>query len=216
MRKEYRIKKVDLNGMSEGGIWESVPAMDIECYPWKQNSYTPKVSVKVFYTPTHFHVKFYAVENEIKVEYKNMNDPVCQDSCVEFFINPNPEKDDRYLNFEVNPIGTMLLGLGKGRHGRALITDRSDFDSFAIKTSVKPEEAADFSGDCWSVEYAIPFRFIEKIYGRVAFDSGKRISANFYKCGDYTRYPHYGCWNEIVSEKPDFHRPECFGELVLE
>jgi hypothetical protein len=31
----------------------------------------------------------------------------------------------------------------------------------------------------------------------------------------HTRYPHYGCWNLIGTERPDFHRPEYFGTIVL-
>ena len=42
------------------------------------------------------------------------------------------------------------------------------------------------------------------------------MKGNFYKCGDDTKYPHFGCWNEVVWEEPDFHRPECFGDLILE
>ncbi|NLC78654.1 MAG: hypothetical protein GX683_02870, partial [Ruminococcaceae bacterium] len=26
----------------------------------------------------------------------------------------------------------------------------------------------------------------------------------------------YGCWNAVETESPDFHRPEFFGELVIE
>ncbi len=48
-----------------------------------------------------------------------------------------------------------------------------------------------------------------------AIDSleGKRIPANFYKCGDKLRTPHFLSWNKIEIEKPDFHRPDFFGEL---
>ena len=41
------------------------------------------------------------------------------------------------------------------------------------------------------------------------------VRANFYKCGDKTAHPHFLSWNPVVSSKPDFHRPECFGELIL-
>jgi hypothetical protein len=43
----------------------------------------------------------------------------------------------------------------------------------------------------------------------------RNITGNFYKCGDETEYPHFGCWNLIASPVPDFHRPEYFGEIVL-
>ena len=32
---------------------------------------------------------------------------------------------------------------------------------------------------------------------------------------DKTAHPHYLSWSPIGTEKPDFHRPEFFGELVL-
>ena len=44
---------------------------------------------------------------------------------------------------------------------------------------------------------------------------GVKLRGNFYKCGDLTRYEHYGMWNPVQSDTPDFHRPESFGELVL-
>ena len=57
----------------------------------------------------------------------------------------------------------------------------------------------------------IPFRLI-------GIDAGHlpaRIRANFYKCGDKTAHPHFLSWSPVSTEKPDFHRPEFFGELYL-
>lgn len=216
MENSYRIKKVPLDQAQSPNVWETVTPVKIGCFPWDTNQYRPEVLAWVFYTETHFHVKFAAYETEIRAVNKNYNDPVCQDSCVEFFMNPNPHKDDRYLNFEVNPMGTMLLGIGKNRFNRSHITNLEDFASFAIMTSVSEEDVKSYGGDWWSVQYIIPFAFLEKIYGKLNFTSGAKLKANFYKCGDCTAKPHYGCWNRVESPKPDFHRPECFAELLLE
>lgn len=49
-----------------------------------------------------------------------------------------------------------------------------------------------------------------------AFYAGQILKANFYKCGDRCRSPHFLSWCAIQSPQPDFHRPEDFGYLVLE
>lgn len=41
------------------------------------------------------------------------------------------------------------------------------------------------------------------------------MKANFYKCGDGLTVPHYLSWSPIVTEKPDFHRPEFFNQIKL-
>ena len=37
--------------------------------------------------------------------------------------------------------------------------------------------------------------------------------ANFYKYGDILTIPHYVTWNQVGTEKPDYHQPEYFGLL---
>ena len=39
----------------------------------------------------------------------------CTDSCLEFFVKPFPEKDDRYMNIEISASGVPYVGLGPGR-----------------------------------------------------------------------------------------------------
>lgn len=195
-------------------LWDEFNPLLISNFPWDENGYRPRTEVRIFYTESKFYLQFKAYEEEIRAECLNMNDPVCTDSCVEFFFNPDPKHDDRYMNFEINPIGTLLLGIGKDRYSRTQVTDISP-DIFHIKTSISRESVKDYNGPLWSIEYSIPFTFIEQYYGKQDFVPGKEIKANFYKCGDNTRYPHFGCWNMIENPTPDFHRPEFFGSLIL-
>lgn len=195
-------------------VWEEIPPLFIDNFPWDENGYKPKTEVRIFYSDTKFYLLFKVFEYEIRAECVNINDPVCTDSCVEFFFNPAPERDDRYMNFEINPIGTFLLEIGKDRYSRKPINDVSP-EMFEIFTSVTKDSVKNYKGPLWMVQYSIPFSFIEKYYGKLDFCCGKVVKANFYKCGDKTRYPHWACWNKIEAPYPDFHRPEFFGELIL-
>lgn len=197
-------------------VWESIPEIHIDNYPWDKNGrYKPRAEARMFYTDTHLHLQFKAFEDKIRAEYCNLNDMVCRDSCVEFFLNPRPEADDRYLNFEINPIGTLLLYIGKDGYERSPAVTKEDLESFNISTSVTKEMLKDYNDPYWEITYQIPFAYLEKHYGKMDFRVGKILKANFYKCGNRTEVPHYGCWSNIVNEIPDFHKPEFFGELVL-
>ena len=301
-KKLYQIRKIDLDVNPLPFAWESIPEINIDCFLWEDNDYKPKTKAKLFYTDTHFHVFFKSFEEEIKVAYFNMDDDVYKDSCVEFFIKPNPDMDDRYFNFEMNSVGALLLGLGVDRYNRERMKLDNPFEVFGISTSVTrgtvenynnqltgncddalpgncngiPEERCRdelhddccngaarsycnstaqrccnnttqncddgsistggcfdttvcipsltddgsthscYNGKFWTVEYSIPFSFIEEYFGKLDIRPGFRFKGNFYKCGDETKYTHYGCWNPIKVASPDFHRPEFFGDLVLE
>ncbi len=223
-KKIYQIKKIDLNKNPLPYVWEGVPEINIDCFLWEDNDYKPETKAKLFYTDTHFHIFFKSYEDEITIKYFNMDEDVYKDSCVEFFIKPNPDKDNRYFNFEMNAIGTLLLGLGVDRHDRERIKLNNPFEVFGISTSVTKDTVDSYNNaiqSCcnskfWTVEYSIPFTFVEKYFGKLNIKSGYRLEGNFYKCGDETKYPHYGCWNPIKISSPDFHKSEFFGDLVLE
>ena len=44
---------------------------------------------------------------------------------------------------------------------------------------------------------------------------GVKLRGNFYNC-DESIHPHFGTWNPVVAAQPDFHRPECFGDMQVE
>ncbi len=212
MYNSYIIKKV--NEISAGIDWEQIPELNVDNFPWDETGYRPKTVAKICYSNKGLHVFLKSYEKNIRAVNNCINDPVCQDSCMEFFFNPNPEKDDRYMNLEMNPIGTFLLGFGKDRHTRGQLKNLNN-ETFEIKTVVNKENVKCFDEDFWTLEYIIPFSFMEQYYGILEIKPGKKLKGNVYKCGDKTEIPHYGCWNRINWEKPDFHRPDFFGEFIL-
>lgn len=213
MKKQYEVLSVSKDMTEDIFLWANLPAAVIENYPWDVNGYKPRAELRMYYTDTHFRLQFTAYEDEIKVVYKNMNEPVYKDSCVEFFFNPKPDTDKRYINIEMNAAGVPLIGIRKQRNDGQRINE--PLELFNIYASVNNEGVERYRGPYWTVEYTIPFSFIEKYYGHVDFKPGCRMTGNFYKCGDETRFAHYGSWNPIINEKPDFHLPEFFGDIIL-
>ncbi|MCL1822422.1 MAG: carbohydrate-binding family 9-like protein, partial [Prolixibacteraceae bacterium] len=161
----------------------------------------------LFYTDTGFHVLFETSEEHIRAVVNEPNGPVCEDSCVEWFVIPCPGASDEYVNFEVNPIGTLHAAIGKGRHERRFAGDN-------LRSMIKIKTFID-SPD-WKAEINVPFAFFEGLYGKIDFRPGHIMKANFYKCGDELPEPHFVTWNPVGTEQPDYHRPEFFGEIYFQ
>lgn len=152
-----------------------------------------------------FALQMTCYEKNPKAVYKNYNDPVWLDSCLEFFASFN-NNSKLYINLEMNSDGAFLMGLRESRESKR--------DSAEI-TPI-PSTKVTKTGGYWQVEYFFDFEVLDKLFGKVDYTSGYTFKGNFYKCGDETDFPHFGMWNPVGTEKPDFHRPEYFGELVIE
>ncbi len=213
MERKYIIQRVS-KPLKEN-TWDLLPKAEIDHYLWEKNGYEPRAEVAVCYSDTGLHIQFTTWENNITVRNLSENSPVYEDSCVEFFLNPMPEKDTRYMNFETNAAGKLLLGMGSGRSDWRLL-DKADHSLFGVRSSVPGNGYDSFAGPSWTIEYTIPFEFIKEYYTGFQPKAGKLIKGNFYKCGDKTSYPHYGCWALIDSAVADFHAPHFFGSLLLE
>lgn len=184
----------------------------INCVNWPDFSYKPDVSFKIAHTGREIYLQYLVSEKYIRAKYTHDNDSVWTDSCVEFFISP--VEDGSYYNFEFNCIGTALLGYGSGKADRERagidITSQIQRISSLGSQPVLPGEG-DFS---WKLTIIIPLSAFYK--HRIESLSGLKSKANFYKCGDELKVPHYLSWNPIRVSKPNFHLPEYFGELLFE
>jgi len=183
--------------------------LSIDLLNWEGYSYKPDVSVAMSYSDKELFLKYYVKEKYFKAEKTEPNQMVCEDSCVEFFVSPGD--DGIYYNIEFNAIGTCLLGSGTERSNSTRV-DPKIIKGIRRLTSAGEKPVAEKSGNFeWNITVAIPFDVFFR--HNVKDLKGKTFRANFYKCGDKLKVPHYVTWNKVGTEKPDYHRPEYFGEL---
>lgn len=185
----------------------------IDCANWAEEyPYRPQAEFRIGYTDNLLLVDYRVTEDSVAAVAGKDNGRVWEDSCCEFFSMP--ADDGLYYNMECNCVGTLLVGSGAEREGRAL-APAGVLQGIRRWSSLGRKPFSERKGKTqWQMSLVIPFT----AYFRSSVEPlrGRTIKANFYKCGDKLSRPHFLSWNPIPIEKPDFHRPDYFGELTFE
>lgn len=176
---------------------EHSPEVSVDTFLWENNGYTPRTTAKLAINTEKLMLHMECIECKPLARFTVNGSPVCRDSCMEFFFAPIG--DNRYCSLEINANGCFLCCIGTSRY------DRTDTDILLSAPRAAVKE------DRWYIDADISLKKLRNLFGTDQFDY---FTGNFYKCGDKTRYPHYGMWSEVKSETPDFHRPEAFGKLI--
>jgi hypothetical protein len=148
-------------------------------------------------------------------------DPVCRDSCVEFFVQPRADKG--YFNIEFNCGGTLLLYYiedptrtpgGQGEFAKMTPVARELAETIEVAHSlpnvVEPEIAEPTT---WLLQYAAPLSLFEAYVGPLGSVSGHKWQGNFYKCADKSSHPHWASWAPL--DAVNFHLPRCFAPIYF-
>ena len=189
----YRVEQPD---------WETVPAVTLCHAPWLEpNEVTAQA--QLCHNGEKLFLRMQAQEPNIRATLEGPLVQVCNDSCLEFFFGP--DGDYRYINFEMNPLGTLYLGFGGPRATRVRQIVKS-----AAMFNIQPFRVE----GGWGLTMEIPLSFIQMYFPGMTFEG--KAYCNFYKCGDETVSPHYLAWNPLTSEKPDYHRRQDFGCLKFQ
>lgn len=186
----------------EGRRQKGIPKLQMDQILWEPDCGI-RAEARIHHDGRSLFIALAAREKNIRAEYISPGSPVYEDSCMEFFFMP--EGEDSYMNFEINPNGCLYVGFGRERNGRKLIIPADPQDLFRIWTKR--------SSDGWEAGFRIPMMFLRQYYPD--FDFKGTLKANVYKCGDKTEHSHYLAWNRVEAPAPDFHRPECFGEMIF-
>jgi hypothetical protein len=176
---------------------------------WEKYPYNPEVWFNIAYSDREIFLKYYVGEDYFKAEKTESNLMVCEDSCVEFFVSP--EDDGIYYNLEFNGIGTCLMGIGTTRENSTAANTEIISKIRRLTSAGKRPVREKVGKYSWTITIAIPFEVF--FHHKITALKGKTFRANFYKCGDMLRVPHYVTWNPVGTEKPDYHQPKYFGLL---
>lgn len=201
----------DLSGMTQEKVNKTLVSSGfsgkIDQVNWKAYSYKPSVTFYLAHDNQHLFILYKVTEENIRAKYVNDNDAVWEDSCVEAFFSK--DINEGYFNIEVTCIGTALVGFGNGRDNRThLGEDRMKTINRASSLGKEIIGKDNVNGDWW-LQLAIPLKML-------GVKKGQTIRANFYKCGDECKVPHFLSWQPISTPQPDFHQPAFFAELTLE
>ncbi len=185
-------------------------SLDLNRQNWPEFTYRPSVSVRLRHDGRSLFVRFDVVETHIRAIETEDNHPVCPDSCVECFILCSDGRT--YVNLESNPLGTLL---GARRIERPVKTPLTDEELALVRrrgsyAGRAPFEFRSDRGSRWWLELEVPFELLGYA------EAPESVHLNAYKCGDKTDRPHYLSLYPIDSDRPNFHRPDCFGKLYLE
>lgn len=198
---------------NENESFDGAAVAEINEFTWG-GDYQPPARAKIFHTEDAFYIRMESEEkaSNLRIVESGITEDACDDSCLEFFIMPYPEKDRRYFNFEFTLSGAIYLGVGHDRYDNVLLkeTDLSQFDICTYMTNEKGIAK-------WRVEAKIPYKFLRETLGiDIPFSDGQEMLANFYKCGGKCNERHHGTWNVVEVDDADFHLPEFFGKLYID
>ena len=181
----------------------------VEKVNWAQRfPYKPLTQFHILRSESSLFIRFNVRGNLLKATYSIDQEPVYKDSCVEFFCQvPGSEY---YCNFEFNCIGTCSASRRKGRNDDVQVFSKDEMLTIKRLPSIGRRAFNEMQGNFeWELTVEIPFNLM----GIDPENLPAKLMANFYKCADDTDSPHFVSWNAIDTVKPDFHRPEFFGEL---
>lgn len=180
----------------------------IDCVNWREEfPYKPYTSFVIAVSSTRLYVFYSVISKDLRAMNTVDLSPVAEDSCVEFFMQV--PGTDEYWNFEFNCIGTLNASHRVDRLNPTRLTPE-ELLSIERYASCGTELIEEQEGtNCWDLTVSIPL----KLVGLDVDNLPDYIKGNFCKCAGKTTHRHYVSWNPIDAEKPDFHRPDCFGKL---
>lgn len=187
-------------------LLQEIESNSIGYAPWQNSFKLPVVSFSIAYADDCLYLKYRVEENFVIAKYKENNDPVYKDSCVEFFIAF--DNDSNYYNLEFNCLGTVLAAYGSDKENRTILPKQllKDIRSETLVTShADPSE----NGIIWEIVLSVPMKTF--LFHQLHNLANKTCRINFFKCGDELPEPHFLCWNNIINDTPNFHLPEYFG-----
>ena len=187
---------------------DQLQPIPLQFTPWATYPYKPLVIFSIAHNGNAILVQFQVDEQAIRAVNTEINSPVYEDSCVEFFIGFN--KGREYYNIEFNCIGASTVGYGKGKQDRLLLPE----DVIRkIRWQLTLGNDQDKKIIHWTLTLVIPAAIF--IYDDIISLKDRSCHVNFYKCGDLLPEPHFVSWSDIKSAEPNFHLPEFFGKLLF-
>ncbi len=212
----YYCKKIDhdigLDGNTDKQEWQAVEAVELVETVTGNRPVLP-TGARLLWNDNFLYIGFTCQDDYINASLTRYNDMLYEEEVVEVFIDPTGENHRipgggrSYIEIEVNPLNALLHYM--------IYKNSGSVSAFGkIGSSIKTAVLRNGSNENWSVEIAVPFaEFVTA--GSAKPQKGDKWLMNLYRIDrPKNGQDEYTAWNP--TGEINFHRPECFGELVFE
>jgi hypothetical protein len=223
---EYIVRFVErepsLSADNPDPIWHRADVLLIDNFHPRGSDHRPITQVRLLHSGNAIHLMFDVYDRYVRCVHTQYQAPVSKDSCVEWFVKPDGA--GRYMNFEMNCGGNLLLGnnadpaITPPGTGENIAVDQTIASSLTIRSTlasvVNPEIIHPLR---WRLLLNVPISVLESAFGTIGQLGATRWRGNFYKCGTETSHPHWASWAPLLpGDRPRFHQTESFGWISFE
>lgn len=196
-----------INSLEENGVRRTIDSLG-----WKDRyPYHPLTTFSVAHSADTLFVDFFVRCNYLRAINDKPNSPVYEDSCVGMCIRPSTDSPT-YISLMINCIGT-LCGKIHAADGSVTMIPDDKLNRIACFASCGNRPFRELEGlFTWNILAEIPL----DVLGIATPAFPLSMKGNFFKCASGTSQPHFLSWMPIDSPSPDFERPDCFGDIILE
>jgi hypothetical protein len=205
-------RQMEINGDWDKPFWKEIKVIEISDRMGEKPAFTPVVRAKMMYDAVNLYLIFHVTDKNVHCLVTDINGPVYEESAVEFFFSPDPDKPDRYFNLEINCGGTPLMHYNDFAAKSHNPLDPSDIQKIGIAHTLPRIVDPEIPGPVdWTMEYKIPLEMLAKYSKIVNPAPGVEWRANFYKIAEKGNNVHFLTWSHVDNPVPDFHLPRFFG-----
>lgn len=186
----------------------------IGSFPWKpEGGFAPRCEARLAWQSEALCALFRVEDRWVRCLCTEPGGPVWEDSCVELFFSTGVG----YFNVEINCGGSPLLAWQTARGQNRRAASAQELGRLEILTTeparIDPEIAEPHP---WCLAVRVPFEVLRSVGALQGPERCNIWRGNLYHCNENGSQPRWGSWAPIRTPTPDFHRPEFFGEWLLE
>ncbi len=196
-------ERLDAEGFPQDEAWNSaLPIRFHQDWQGKNDDLLRETEARLLWTWDTLYLRFLARYRSITVfddaKPDGRRDQLWDRDVAEVFLQPAGSDPCCYKEFEVSPNGFWIdleIAPGKKRD---------------LKSGLRRRASVDEKSKLWKAELALPVTSLTP-----RFDPAEAWRVNFYRVEGPKEPRFYSAWRPTGTPAPNFHVPECFGELVF-
>ena len=194
-----------VDGVLDEPSWTGAITVGDFVFPWWKEGEREQTEARLLWDDTNLYVSFVAQDKHVSAAYKNRDDPVSKDDCVEVFVMPDTANVGHYYNIEANVLGTVL--------DRFQLAEPTGSYTAQVEVATRIDGSLNDETDedrGFVSEFAIPFDSFVDTAPHIPPQPGDVWRLNLYRIGGMVNF-QYSMWSDTLSDKPKYHAPERFG-----